>query len=1010
MRNFLTGLLVLLGLMLQAQHTLIYTHEDILFQQGKDYFNQRKHVASYRSFEEFLQKSDVTRAGQRHEAEFYMAANAYELRQDNAFALIRSFLQKHPYTTFADKANAMMGILLYEQKKYAEALNYFGEDKVKISSFSTREQTELLFCRGYALLETQAYGQALQIFRRLRLQESAYRLDASYYYAYAEYALKNYEAALTEFLKIENEEKYKEKVAYYLVQIYYQLNNYAELNRRSDQIFARYPNNPDNAEIFRIRGEIAYATGNFSQAVEFLKRYESLSSRFLRNDFYLMGISLIKLQRFNAAIPYLQKVTTEKDALTENTYMHLGNAFLKVNDKVNARLAFEAALSTNFDSKVREDALFNYALTTYETTSAFGESISAFEQFLKEFPNSRNANNVKTYLANEYMSTRNYEVAYQSIQKITDPNDKILEARQYILYQLGTEAFASNQFQKAINYFNLSIQNAPTGIFAAESYYWRSESYYRLNQTESSIQDLQTFLRMSNARNNPNFVVAHYNMGYAFFSQKNFKEAKRYFELYVNLERNRNADIFADAINRIGDCLFYERDFRNAEIQYTRAANLSPNTGDYALFQSAYVAGLQKKYTVKISRLNDLIESYPKSEYVDDALYETGRAYLMLNNEREAIKTYRRLLTMLPNSLSARKAALEIGMIFLNQENQKEALAAFKVVIENYTGTPEAFSALEIMESMYVEMNDVPAYMAYLRSINLTMPGGSVNREDSISYIAAEKQYMNTNYQEAINGFRAYLTNFCAGGRYCTVSQYYLADSYYRVKDFHNALIEFDQLLLIPGNPYLEEAAMRCAEITFNNRNFEASLRYFQRFEQLAQTTDKKNTARLGVLRCSYQLQDYPTTISIATDIINDPRSNAEVIAEARYNRAKAYIDTQRSNLALQDVRVLSADTRTLNGAESKYLLAWINFQQGNLATAESEVLDFARKNTPHQYWLARSFVLLSDIYIRQGNDFQAKQYLLSLQRNYTVRDDIQDMITTRLNAISERERANVVG
>jgi len=1010
MRNFFTGMFVMLGLLMQAQHTLIYTHEDKLFQEGKDFFNQRKYVASYRSFEEFLQKSDITMAGQRHEAEFFMAANAYELRQDNAFAALHSFLQKHPYTPFIDKANMMMGILLYEQKKYAEALNYFGENKVRMTSFSTREVTELLFCRGYALLETQAYGQALQTFRRLRLQESVYRLDASYYYAYAEYALGNYEAALKEFLKIEHEEMYKERVAYYLVQIYYQLNNYAELNRRADQILTLYPNNPNNAEIYRIKGEIAYASGNFSQAVEFLKKYESLSSRFLRNDFYLMGISLIKLQRFTAAIPYLQKVTTEKDALTENTYMHLGNAFLKVNDKVNARLAFEAALSTNFDSKVREDALFNYALTTYETTSAFGESIGAFEQFLKEFPNSRNANNVKTYLANEYMSTRNYEVAYQSIQKISDPNDKILEAKQYILYQLGTEAFASNQFQKAINYFNLSIQNAPTGIFAAESYYWRSESYYRLNQIEQSIQDLQTFLRMSNARNNPNFVIAHYNMGYAFFSRKNYNEAKRFFEIYVTLEKNRNADTFADAISRIGDCFFYERDFRNAEIQYTRAANLSPNTGDYALFQSAYVAGLQNKHAAKISRLNDLVEIYPKSEYVDDALYETGRAYLMLNDDKEAINTYRRLLTLLPNSLSARKAALEIGMIYLNQENQKEALAAFKVVIESYTGTAEAHSALEIMESMYVEMNDVPTYLAYLRSINMTMPGGAVNREDSISFIAAEKQFMNANYHEAISGFRAYLTNFCAGGRYCTISQYYLADSYYRVKDFHNALIGFDQLLMIPGNAHMEEAAMRCAEITFNDRNFEASLRYFQRFEQLAQTSEKKNMARLGILRCSYQLKDFPTTISIATDIINDPRSNKDVIAEARFNRSKAYIDTNRSNLALQDVRILSEDTRTLNGAESKYLLAWIHFEQGNLATAESEVLDFARKNTPHQYWLARSFVLLSDIYIRQGNDFQAKQYLLSLQRNYTVRDDIQDMITTRLNAISQRERANVVG
>lgn len=1008
MKKVLIGMMLFFNVMIHAQHTLIYTHEDRLFEQGKDFFNQQKYAASSRSFEEFLKQADKTKAGQIHEAAYYLVANAYELRQENALKQLLDFLKNHPYTTFSDKVNMMTGILYYEQKKYAESLIYF--EKVNQFRLNSREQAEFNFCRGYAFLETGAYGQALQIFRRLRLQNSAYRIDASYYYAYAEYSLKNFEVALAEFLKIEDEEKYREKIAYYIIQIYYQLGNYAELNNRVDQLLAKYPNHPDNAEIFRIKGEMAYAAGNYAQAVEYLRRYESMSSVFLRNDFYLMGVSLLNLQRFNAAIPYLQKVTTETDALTENAYMHLGNAFLKVNDKVNARLAFEAALRTNFDPNVREDAMLNYALATYETIAAFGESIGAFEQFLKEFPNSRHADNVKTYLANEYMSTKNFEVAYQSIQRIANPNARMLEAKQYILYQLGTEAFARNDFNQAINYFNLSIQNAPTGIFAADSYYWRSESYYRLGNMENSIRDLQTFLRMSNVRNNVNYVAAHYSMGYAHFNQRNFREARRFFEMYVSLERNTQSEIFADALSRIGDSFFYERDFRNAEIQYARAANLSPNTGDYALFQSAYTAGLQRKYTTKISRLNALLETFPNSEYADDAMYEIGRAYLMLNNYNEAIASYRRLLSVFPNSSISRKAALEIGMVYLNQDKPNEAITAFKVVISNYTGTPEALSALEIMENIYVEMNNVPEYLAYLRSINMTVPGATTNREDSISYIAAERQYMNSNFNEAISGFRAYLTNFCPGGRYCTTAQYYLADSYYRINDFHNARTEFDKLLNIPGNQHLEEAAMRCAEIAYNQQDFQAALRYFQRLEQLAQNTERRNIARLGVLRTSYQLSDYPTTISVASSIISDPRSGNDVIAEARYNRAKSYISSGQSNLALEDVRILSGDTRTVQGAESKYLLAKVYFDQGNLATAEKEVLDFAQRGTQHQYWLARSFVLLSDIYIKQGKDFQAKQYLLSLQRNYTVQDDIQEMIIQRLNDISTRERANVIG
>ena len=60
-------------------------------------------------------------------------------------------------------------------------------------------------------------------------------------------------------------------------------------------------------------------------------------------------------------------------------------------------------------------------------------------------------------------------------------------------------------------------------------------------------------------------------------------------------------------------------------------------------------------------------------------------------------------------------------------------------------------------------------------------------------------------------------------------------------------------------------------------------------------------------------------------------------------------------------------------------------------------MLEFIEASTPHGYWLARSFILLSDTYLKQGKHMEAKQYLLSLQSNYTGNDDIAGMIEERL-------------
>jgi TolA-binding protein len=418
---------------------------------------------------------------------------------------------------------------------------------------------------------------------------------------------------------------------------------------------------------------------------------------------------------------------------------------------------------------------------------------------------------------------------------------------------------------------------------------------------------------------------------------------------------------------------------------------------------------LQKNYTGKITKLESLLSQYPKSEYAGDALYQEGRAYLMMENNTKAIETYQRLLDAQPTSDLARKAALETGMIYFNLKDYERAISSYKNVIAKYPGTEEAFTALESLETVYVDTNDVPAYLAYTKTLGMKISNSTAVREDSISYIASEKQYMNASYPQAITGMQNYLTKFCPGGRYCTMAQYYLADSYYRTEDKVNALKAYEELLKISGNQYTEEATMRCAEITYDQKDYASALNYFKQLQTVGQTTENKNIGRLGVLRCSNFLKDYQTTITIVNEIMADPHSNADLKAEALYNRAKAYLALTKNDEAVADLKVLAADTRNSNGAEAKYLLANVYFEQGKMTEAEAEVMDFAKKNTPHQFWLARSFVLLADLYIKQNNDFQAKQYLISLQKNYTVADEIQTMITDRLSAISLREKQTII-
>lgn len=990
-----------------GQHTLIYTNPDQLYNQGKELYVERKYAASYRNLEDFLKSVTPIQTGQMQEAEFYMAADAFELKQEDAELMLNNYLQKYPYTPFFDKTNVMLGTLEYEKKNYSGAIGYFS--KVNEQHLNRHEQADYLFRKGYAFLETKQFAPALTAFGELKEMKNRYQFSATYYYAYLQYAQGNYQEALPEFLKIETSPGYKKIVPYYVVQIYYAQKQYDQLYQRGEDLLKNNPDNPNNAEIYRIMGEIAYRNKNFAQAITYLKSYEKMFPQVLRNDIYLLGLSYYETDDYPDAVKYLSKATTTQDEMTENAYMHLGNSYVRMNDIANAKLAYEAALRTNFNKSVREEALYNYALTTYQSTSAFGESVKAFEQLLTEFPDTRYRDKAYNYLASVYMTTKNYDAAYESIRKIAQPNARLLETKQYLLYQLGTEAFAQNNFEKAIEYFTLSLQSSSNGKYSAECLYWRSESYYRTGRPDMSMNDLKAFFNDSYSKTSINRVIAMYAMGYAYFSQKNYSTAQNWFLRYVSAEANHSATTYADALNRIGDTYFIIRNFSQATAYYNKAAIQSPATADYAMFQSAYVSGLQKNYREKIDKLNKLIAEYPKSDYADNAMYEIGRSYLMMNNDAQAINTYHRLIATYPNGDQARKAALETGMIYFNDKEYQQAIAAYKNVIANYPGTNEAYTALQSMQAVYVEINDVASYIAYTKSLGNKMVIKSAGTEDSLSYVAAEKQYMDGKYSEAIAGMKNYLSKYCPGSRYCITARYYLADSYYHSNDLENALAAYQDLLQTGNSEFTEEATMRCAGILYDKKDYSAALGYFKQLQQTAQSADNKNVGRLGVLRCSFFLNDNPTTISIAGDILSDPKTSDDIKNEARYNRAKAYLALNQNDLAEPDLKLLAADTRTAFGAESKYLLANLYFSQGKMKEAENEILDFAKKNTPYQFWLARSFVLLADIYIKKGDDFQAKQYLLSLQKNYTVQDDIQSLINERLKAISERENSKVI-
>ena len=999
MKRILIPLCLVVGShMASGQRSYQFDAPNRLFVEGKELFSLKNYSGCIDKLEAYKQHS--TDVDLIQEADYMLVYSAYEQGRPNAVELLKDYLDVYPASRHADEVNFLIGSAHFGQGEYQKAIFWFNESNIDM--LSPEQQEAYCFRLAYSLLQTGDMEKARGYFARIEQIGTKYREASTYYVAYIDYAAGKYNNALVEFTRLKDLPDYKERSLYYITQIYFIQNKYEKVISEGKELLASYPDSENNSEVYRIMGNAYYHLGNEDQAINMLSKYISSTDSPLRGDLYILGVCYYNKGNYSSAVNALGRTVRENDALSQNAYLYLGQSYLKLKDKNNARMAFEAAATSSFDKQVKEAAMYNYALLIHETAfTGFGESVTIFEDFLNDFPNSKYADKVNDYLVEVYLTTKNYQAALNSIDKIKHPSSKILEAKQDILFQLGTQAFTNMELDKAVDLFSRAIS---LGAYNLESrndaYFWRGESYYRQGEYNKAISDYRTYLNNTRQRNTDMYALAHYNLGYSYFKLKEYGEALNRFRQYVNLGSNQQTPAYADAYNRIGDCLFHNRQFAMAEENYTRAAQLQPSAGDYSVYQKGFLLGLQKDYKGKISVMDRLLRDFPESQYVDDALFEKGRSYVLLDNNQAAAASFEQLMRDFPQSSLARKAGVQLGLIYFNDNQPEKAAEAYKSVISNYPGSEEAKVALQDLKSVYIELNDINSFAAYANSL-----GGNVrfevSEQDSLTYLAAEKLFMRGDNEGARRSLTNYLQTFPQGA-FSSNANFYLASIAFAKKEQEEAKRLFSLVLESGDTKFREESWARKAEIEYLDKDYAAAMESFKHLQVVAENPENKEAAKLGLMRCAELTGQPQEALLAANDLLKELKLSPEIMSEARYVRAKAYISLKQENKALADLKEISKDTRTVHGAEAKYLLAQLYYDNKDDKNAETVLMNFIENGTPHQYWLARGFILLADIYIRQGDDFQARQYLTSLQNNYKGDDEIAEMIEDRLGKLKK--------
>jgi len=198
------------------------------------------------------------------------------------------------------------------------------------------------------------------------------------------------------------------------------------------------------------------------------------------------------------------------------------------------------------------------------------------------------------------------------------------------------------------------------------------------------------------------------------------------------------------------------------------------------------------------------------------------------------------------------------------------------------------------------------------------------------------------------------------------------------------------------------------AHINMDMENYSRALDQLKELEKVAEVQRNLIFSRVGQMRAGYILENYQDAYEAADKVLHTENINDREEREAHFIKAKALFYEEKFDMALKEFRIVAEEVNSNEGAESKYRVAQIYYKKDEFKKAEEEIFDFVKQNSSQEYWKAKSFILLGDVYKATGDTFQARHTLKSIIENYEPSgedDDILETAKDKYNKIIEEEK-----
>jgi len=987
-----------------SQQNLTYTYGDQRFELAKEYFQKEQYNLAYPLLKELQQSiketAKVNNALMVQEVDYYTNVSALKQNENRAEYDAKQYIDVTKNNARVQMMNFHLAEYYFKKQQFTDAVGLY--EAANIANLNNREIADMKFHQGYSYFTMQQFAMAKPLLNSIRqIKDDPNYIDANYYYGFIAFKDRNYVQALESFRVVENEPGYETIVPYYIAQIYYVQGRKEEAIKYAEGKMQQGKSQQYDLELKQLLGHAYFEKKEYAKALPYLEDYVTRSNKVRREDLYELSYAYYQANNYNKAIEGFKQLSGKEDSLSQHSMYLLGDSYLKTGQKPNARNAFLFSSVNNSNQSQREISRFNYAKLSYELGYQ-DEALKSLRSFINDYPNSTYQVEATELLVGALTNTNNYRDALTLLESLQSPSTNTKRLYAKILYGRATELINDGRLEEADALLDKALKDPNNASVLPYINFWKGEIAYRDNRVDDAIRYYYAYLNAgAPASGEANEKTVKYNLGYTYYRKENYPVAKSFFEPLVSSVSLSSDALTQDAYVRTADTYFMSKSYSQAKGMYDNVVRYSWPAEDYATFQKAMIAGINSSVE-KINLMNTMVRKFPNSSLVTDATMEIANTYLADERFSEAIPYLNTLTKSTGNNSIKPQAYLKLGIAYYNLNNSNEAIAQFRQVVSLYPNSPEADDALDNLKTIYVEQGKPNEYADVARAAGKPL---SVSAEDSLTFAAAENQYLNGS-AAALASLENYLQRFSDGAS-TIEAHYYVADIYNTRKDWTKALQHYEAVASRSPNAFAERAVLAVARINFFElKNYAQAEKYYTQLKQLTGNQEVRLEAMRGLLRSQYQQQKWAEAVDNAKDLVAQKGSSSDDKALANMAIGKSAQIKGEYDAAMNAFRNVVSVNKGALSAEARYEIANSWFSLDRMKDAEKAAFEVINKSGSYDFWVTKAYILLGDVYFKQKDFFNAKATFQSVVEN-SLNVELKSEAQRKLDGVIAAEKGN---